>query len=68
LFNQWYESCNLPDWELVNYELLDPTDETITYYAGLFIHAQHPHYKLVPDAFEKFLEQDVSTGKFVRRR
>jgi hypothetical protein len=68
LFNQWYESSDLTDWELVNYELQDPSDDTVCYYAGLFINTQHPHYKLIPDSFERFLAEDVSTGKFVRRR
>ncbi|MHA4811068.1 DUF6169 family protein [Flavitalea flava] len=68
LFNQWYESSNIVKWELINYELQDPYENTVTYYAGLFLHSEHPNYRLIPDAFERFLEMDVSTGKFVRRR
>jgi Family of unknown function (DUF6169) len=68
LFNKGYESYDLPAWELINYELQDPDDNTVTYHVGLFIHSQHPNYKLIPDAFEKFLKEDVSTGKLVNKR
>jgi hypothetical protein len=68
LFNKWYESCALPNWELINYELQESNDPSITYYAGLFIHSHHPNYKLIPDAFEKFLQEEVSSGKFLARR
>ena len=39
-----------------------------TYHAGMFVHFQHPNYKLIPEAFESFLEKDVTNGKLVNRR
>jgi len=68
LFSQWYMNCDIQDWELINYELQDPEDMTFIYYAGLFIHRLHPNYEIIPDLFGKFLEEDASSGKFIRRQ
>jgi hypothetical protein len=68
LFNQWFQSCESPGWELFNFELKNPDEEGYTYYAGLFVHSDHPNIALLPDAFEQFLQEDISTGKLVSRR
>jgi hypothetical protein len=68
LFNRWYQNSDAPGWELINYEMQDARDRSITYYAGMFNHLQHPNYELIPDAFGSFLEEDVTAGKLVNRR
>jgi hypothetical protein len=67
LFTQWYQSTELPGWELFNFELHDPEEEGLIYYTGLFTHIDHPNFELIPDAFEQFLKEDASVGKLVRR-
>jgi len=67
LFNRWYESCELIGWDLVNFELQTP-DKNDKYYAGLFVHTEHPNSNTIPDAFEQFLKQDISNGKLINRR
>jgi hypothetical protein len=68
LFTQWYQSTELPGWELFNFELHDPEEQGQIYFAGLFAHDNHPNFELIPDAFEQFLMEDVSVGKLVRRQ
>ena len=68
LFNRWYETCELEDWELFNFVMESPNEGDYTFYAGLFIHPEHPNFPVVPDAFEQFLELDISNGKLVVRR
>jgi hypothetical protein len=68
LFTQWYLSIDLPGWELFNFELLDPEDEQQIYFIGLFAHSEHPDFESIPGAFEQFLKEDISVGKFIRRQ
>jgi hypothetical protein len=67
LFTKWFEAGGAPGWDLINYELQDPNEEGLIYFAGLIVHSDHPNYSSIPDAFANFLEDDVSSGKFVRR-
>src|ERR1700761_7683846 len=50
LFALWYETCDLEGWEMVNYELQMP-DGSRPFYAGLFVHTDHPNSAQIPDAF-----------------
>jgi hypothetical protein len=66
LFTQWYEGNAQNDWELMNFQLQLP-DETDTYYVGLFANVEHPNFASIGDAFQLFLENDLSSGKLVSR-
>lgn len=68
LFNRWFESGETNNWELFNFELQDPQEHGLVYYTGLFVHREHPNFASIPDAFAQFLEEDVTSGKFIRRR
>ena len=65
LFNKWHRLYNLPGWDLINFEMSDLDDEEHAYFAGLFIHLNHPNYVKMEQAFAQFLRKDVSTGKWV---
>jgi Family of unknown function (DUF6169) len=68
LFTEWFESDGIAGWDLFNLEMLDPQEQGLSYYVGLLIHEGHPNYTSIPDAFTKFLEEDITNGKFIRRR
>lgn len=68
LFTRWYESSNIENWTLFNYELQASEENVSSYFVGLFIHTQHPHYQEIPNAFERFLHVDASIGKLINRR
>jgi hypothetical protein len=70
LFTNWYETSGVPEWELYNFELtsVGDADDAISYYAGMLMHDEHPKHEALPDAFQHFLEEDVSNGKWATRR
>jgi hypothetical protein len=68
LFTKWFESGGPAGWDLVNFEMEDSQENGLLYYAGLLVHVEHPNCALIPDVFAQFLEQDVTSGKFIRRR
>lgn len=68
LFYKWYQRCSssFPGWDLINFELSDSdNEEGNAYFAGLFVHQDHPHYQKIEEAFARFLRKDVSSDKWV---
>jgi hypothetical protein len=65
LFYKWHRLCSLSGWDLINFELTDLDAEERTYFGGLFVHCDHPHYLEIEEAFAQFLRHDLSSGKLV---
>jgi hypothetical protein len=55
LFNDWYDEFDTENWQLINYQLIDPDDNNRMYYAGLLIHNSHPYFEEILLAFEDYI-------------
>lgn len=55
VFNDWYNELDNENWQLINYQLIDPDDDNRIYYAGLIMHSNHPYFEEVLLAFEDYI-------------
>ncbi len=55
VFNDWYNEFDDENWQLINYQLIDPDDDNRIYYAGLIMHSNHPYFEEVLLAFEDYI-------------
>lgn len=55
VFNDWYDEFDTENWQLINYQLIDPDDGNRMYYAGLIMHSSHPYFEEVLLAFEDYI-------------